>query len=245
MALTNKIDWQQESWNPTTGCTPISKGCKNCYALSRAKKLRENGYKSYTDGFELKLHRERLNKPFTFKKPSRIFVDSMSDLFHEDVPLEFIQQVFDVIRQCPQHLFLIVTKRAEVLVKYSNDLNWYNNIIIAVTVEHSDYKYRLDLLRKVPVKNKAVFFEPLLDEIGEVDLSGIKWAFVGGESGMNYRPVKKEWIYQVKEQCDKQGCTFIFKQWGGLNRFLSGNELDGKLYHNIPTVDNVLQPTLF
>lgn len=236
----NTMDWSEESWNPTTGCTPISIGCKNCYALPRAKRLQNDGFGSYADGFKLTLHENRFKKPFTIKKPSRIFVDSMSDLFHEDVPLEFIQEVFEIISQNPQHLFLILTKRAELLYEYRNRLPWTNNLIMVVTVEHWSYKNRIDLLRETVAIHKAVFFEPLLSEMGDTDLTGIKWAFVGGESGKNFRPVQKDWILGVKNQCEKQNCTFIFKQWGGNPRWKYGNKLNGNIYFDIPTVENLL-----
>lgn len=234
------LDWHEVSWNPTTGCSAISKGCGNCYALPIARKLMNKGVKNYGDGFDLKIHPERLKMQFGTVRRNRIFVDSMSDLFHEQVPIEFIKRVFAVIENNPRHLFLIVTKRAEQLSRYHSVLNWHKNLLMAVTVEHSDYKYRIKLLQETGAINKVVFFEPLLNDIGEVDLTGIKWAFVGGESGDGFRPVQKEWIYSIKYQCDKQGCKFVFKQWGGNPRWKKGNQLDGKYYINIPTVENCL-----
>lgn len=236
----NKIDWHEDQWNPITGCTQISKGCSNCYAKEIAENMQKIGYSKYSNGFKLKLHPQLLNKTFGVVKRQRIFVNSMSDLFHENIPFDFISQVFKVIVSNPRQLFLIVTKRAEQLNKLHKELPWPRNLLMAVTVEHSDYKYRIKLLQETGAVHKVVFFEPLLNEIGAVDLTGINWAFVGGESGKGFRPVQKEWIYSIKEQCDNQGCTFVFKQWGGYPRWKNGNQLDGKYYHDIPTVENCL-----
>ena len=235
-----KGDWSEKPWNPTTGCTPISMGCANCYAIPRAEKMQFDGVSKYLGGFKLNLHPGQLNRDFDIWKPSRIFVNSMSDLFHKDVPLEFIQQVFAVIAANPKHLFLILTKRAEIMYEYRNDLPWPQNLLMGVTVEHAEYKYRIDLLRDTKAVYKVVFFEPLLGEMGEVDLTGIQWAFVGGESGPGYRRVNKIWVRELKEQCDKQGCTFIFKQWGGEFRNKNGCNLDGQTYLDFPTVENCL-----
>ncbi len=236
----NITEWSEESWNPTTGCTPISMGCANCYAIPRAEKMQFDGISKYSGGFKLTLHPGQLNRNFDSLKPSRIFVNSMSDLFHKDVPLEFIQQVFSVIAANTKHLFLILTKRAEIMHQYRNDLIWPANLLMGVTVEHAEYKHRIDLLRETKALYKVVFFEPLLGEMGEVDLTGIQWTFVGGESGPNFRGVKKDWVRSLKEQCDKQGCTFVFKQWGGYPREKYGCCLDGIYYQDMPTVENCL-----
>jgi protein gp37 len=215
-------------------------GCANCYAIPLAERMKFDGVNKYSGGFKLTLHPGQLTRKFDGLKPSRIFVNSMSDLFHTDVPLEFIQQVFAVIAANPRHLFLVLTKRAEVMYKYKDELIWPKNLLMGVTVEHSDYKYRIDLLRDTKAIYKVIFFEPLLDEIGEVDLTGIHWAFVGGESGPNFRGVKPAWVRSLKEQCDLQGCPFVFKQWGGNPRERYGCRLDGKFYDDMPTIENCL-----
>lgn len=240
MTYKYKGDWSQVSWNPTTGCTPISKGCAHCYAIPLAERMKFDGVDKYTGGFKLSLHPHLLRRNFDDFKPSRIFVNSMSDLFHIDVPLEFIQQVFEFIAANQKHLFLILTKRAEIMHQYRNELPWPKNLLMGVSVEHADYKYRIDLLRDTKAKYKVVFFEPLLGEMGDVDLTGIQWAFVGGESGPRFRRVNKVWVCGLKEQCDKQGCTFVFKQWGGEDRKRYGCNLDGQTYLDFPTIENCL-----
>ena len=164
----------------------------------------------------------------------------MSDLFHKDIPLDYIKQVFNVIGDNSQHLFMAVTKRAEILNKYHTQLPWPDNLIMAVSVEHPKYNYRLKLLQETNARHKAVFFEPLLGDLGELDLTGMKWAFVGGESGPGARVMEKQWVASIKNQCDEQGCTFIFKQWGGSQREKKGCELDGIRYDDIPNVENYL-----
>lgn len=240
----NITEWGEMSWNPTTGCTPISIGCAHCYALPLAERMKFDGVEKYTRGFNLTLHPGQLIRNFDGLNPSRIFVNSMSDLFHEDVPLDFIKKVFAVIASNTKHLFLVLTKRAELMFQYRNDLIWPRNLLMGVTVEHAEYKYRIDLLRETKGQYKVVFFEPLLGDVGEVDLTGIQWAFVGGESGPNFRGVKKEWILSLKGQCDGQGCTFVFKQWGGYPREKYGCCLDGIYYQDIPTVENCLRHDL-
>jgi len=193
------------------------------------------GQSKYQNGFNLTLHPEALQEPYKRKKPTRILCCSMSDLFHKDVPLDYIKQVFQVICDNPHHLFMVVTKRAENLYEYHSELQWPDNILQAVSVEHPKYKCRLKLLQQTQAKHKVAFFEPLLEDLGELDLSGIGWAFVGGESGPGARGMENDWVLNIKEQCDEQGCTFIFKQWGGPQREQRGCELDGKRYDSIPT----------
>jgi len=233
-------EWSEMSWNPTTGCTPISKGCGRCYAISRAEKMQFDGVSKYSGGFKLTLHPELLKRNFDVFKPSRIFVNSMSDVFHRDVPLEFIQQVFDVIVRNPKHLFLVLTKRAERMYEYRNSLPWPKNVLIGVTVESAEYKDRIRLLQEIDAVNKCVFMEPLLGPIGEVDLTGVKWVLCGGESGEGFREVQKDWVRGVKEQCDNQGCTFVLKQWSSTYRGTYPCHLDGIYYQDIPTVENCL-----
>ena len=237
MSKGNIVEWSEKPWNPITGCDPLSKGCENCYAKKIAAWCHRMGQSKYQNGFNLTLHSEALLEPYKRKKPTRILCCSMSDLFHKDIPLEYIQQVFQVICDNPQHLFMIVTKRAEILNKYHSQLPWPDNVLQAVSVEHSRYKYRLKLLQETNAKKKVAFFEPLLGNLGDLDLSGIDWAFVGGESGPGARTMEKEWVLSIKEKCDEQGCTFIFKQWAGNQRENRGCLLDGKRYDNIPSIE--------
>ena len=236
MKKDNIVEWSEKPWNPITGCNPISMGCENCYAKRIAAWCHGMGQQKYKNKFELTLHPDALPEPYRWKKPKRILVCSMSDLFHKDIPLDYIKQVFNVIGDNPQHLFMAVTKRAEILNKYHSQLSWPENLLMAVSVEHPNYNYRLKLLQETNAIHKVAFFEPLLGDLGELDLKGIKWAFVGGESGSGARVMEKEWVNSIKNQCDEQGCTFIFKQWGGSQREKKGCELDGKRYDDIPNV---------
>lgn len=233
-------EWSEISWNPTTGCTPISMGCARCYVIPLAEKMKFDGVSKYSGGFKLTLHPELLNRNFNALAPSRIFVNSMSDLYHPDVPLEFIQRVFEVIANNPKHLFLVLTKRAELMYDYRNSLSCPKNLLLGVTVEHADYKDRIRLLQEIDAAHKCVFFEPLLGDIGDVDLTGIGWALVGGESGPGFRQVQKEWVRGIKEQCVNQGCTFVLKQWASLRRGTYSCHLDGTFYQDIPTIANCL-----
>jgi protein gp37 len=234
----NIVEWSEKPWNPITGCNPISMGCENCYAKKIAKWCQRMSQKKYENGFKLTLHPDSLDEPYRWKKPKRILVCSMSDVFHMDVPLDYIQQVIQVICDNPQHLFMIVTKRAEILHQYHSKLPWPDNLLQAVSVEHAQYKYRLNLLQETKTKHKVAFFEPLLGDLGELNLSGIGWAFVGGESGPDARGIEKDWVLNIRDQCNEQGCTFIIKQWGGPHREQKGCELDGKRYDDIPCIAN-------
>ena len=234
MAQKSKIEWTENTWNPVTGCTKMSDGCKNCYAYKMALRLQSMGQEKYKDGFNVAMHPSCLNDPYTWKKPSTVFVNSMSDLFHDDVPIEFIKQVFAVMNDTPQHAYQILTKRADRLAKVANNLNWTPNIWQGVTVENIKFVDRIDFLRNIPAQIKFISFEPLLDTVGELDLSNINWAIVGGESGIGARPIQEEWILNIKEQCEKQNVLFYFKQWGGTNKKKNGRELLGKTWDNIP-----------
>ena len=240
--MRNIVEWEQIPWNPVSGCTPISMGCAHCYALRIAQRHQYNGSKKYADGFNLTFHPELLSRRFSALPPSRIFVNSMSDLMHEQIPLPYIQEVFSVIAANSKHLFLVLTKRAELLHQYNPSLSWPANLLMGVTVEHRNYIDRIRLLQETNAIFKVIFFEPLLGDIGEVDLTGINFAFIGGESGPNFRPLNRDWIYSIKEQCDKQGCTFILKHFGGYPKEANGCLLDGIRYDDIPTVENCLHP---
>lgn len=230
----SKIEWTESTWNPITGCTKISAGCKNCYAESMSKRLKAMGQANYKNAFKLTLHEQVLEYPIQWKKPQTIFVNSMSDLFHEQVPDYFIFSVFEVMRQAHWHQFQILTKRSERLAKLSSKLAWHKNVWIGVSVENESVENRIDDLRWVPAAIRFVSFEPLLGPLSSLDLSNIDWVIVGGESGPKFRPMKKEWVMQIKEQCYKQNVPFFFKQWGGINKKKTGRLLEGRTWDERP-----------
>ncbi|TVR61712.1 MAG: phage Gp37/Gp68 family protein [Candidatus Competibacteraceae bacterium] len=216
MATQSTIEWTEQTWNPTTGCTKISSGCKNCYAEIMARRLQAMGASGYNNGFKLALHPERLEQPLRRKKPTLYFVNSMSDLFHEDIPDEFLDQVFSVIRQTPQHTYQILTKRADRLPRYFARQACPQNVWLGVSVEDRRHGVpRIDHLRQVDACIRFLSVEPLLEDLGQLDLTSIHWVIVGGESGHKARPMREEWVANVKEQTDEAGAAFFFKQWGG------------------------------
>jgi protein gp37 len=235
---TTKIEWTESTWNPITGCTKISSGCKFCYAEVMAKRLQAMRQEKYINGFELTLHPEVLKEPKSWKKGRMIFVNSMSDLFHKDVPIEYIQQIFQVIKENPRHVFQVLTKRADVLRYYDSEgwLEWPHNLWMGVTVEDSTVTKRIDLLRKTGARVKFLSCEPLLTSLPEMNLEGIDWVIVGGESGRTPRPINEEWVIDIKEQCQKANVAFYFKQWGGTNKKKNGSVLSGKLYKEMPVL---------
>lgn len=235
MALSSPIEWTESTWNPVTGCTKISPGCKNCYAKRMAERLRLMGQPNYANGFALTLQPQALELPLRWKKPQRIFVNSMSDLFHKDVPLEYIRQVFDVMGQAHWHQFQVLTKRSERLASVSDDLTWPTNVWMGVSVETAQYRSRIDDLRRTGAAVKFLSLEPLLGPLGALDLTGINWAIVGGESGPRSRPMKREWVVDIRRQCRSARVAFFFKQWGGVNKKKTGRELDGRTYDEMPT----------
>jgi protein gp37 len=239
MAINSKIEWTGNTWNPVTGCTQISDGCLNCYAMKMAKRLKLMGNKKYANGFDVTTHEGCLNDPLAWKKPSMVFVNSMSDLYHENVPDDYIRKVFEVMNSSPQHTFQLLTKRPERLVSIANNLEWAANIWQGVTVENEKYVERIDLLKQTPAQTKFISFEPLLADVGVIDLSGIDWAIVGGESGPKSRPIELEWILSIKNQCEKQEVLFYFKQWGGMNKKKTGRELLGRTWDAIPKMSFV------
>ena len=234
------IEWTESTWNPVTGCTKISEGCVHCYAEILARRLKAMGQKNYINGFDVTLHPQALSIPLKWKKARRIFVNSMSDLFHKEVPLSFIQQVFDIMNKALWHKFQILTKRAERLAELMNALPWTKNIWMGVTIESDSYLYRLELLRNVPASIKFLSLEPLLGPIHEIDLSNIDWVIVGGESGPGARPMDKDWVIDIKEQCKKENVPFFFKQWGGVNKKKAGRIIDGKTYDEMPKLDSFI-----
>ncbi|MBN1972463.1 MAG: phage Gp37/Gp68 family protein [Sedimentisphaerales bacterium] len=231
----SKIEWTESTWNPVTGCSKISPGCLNCYAKRMALRLKAMGQPNYRNGFKVTCHRETLELPLRWKKPQMIFVNSMSDLFHENVPDDFIMDIFSTMRRAKQHQYQILTKRAERLAQLSPELPWQNNIWMGVTVESEDYKHRIDYLRFTSAYIKFLSLEPLLTDIGELDLNEIDWVIVGGESGPGARPMKIEWVRNIREQCLAQKVPFFFKQWGGINKKKTGRLLDGRTWDKMPT----------
>lgn len=234
MAVCSKIEWTENTWNPVTGCSKISDGCSNCYAYNLSLRLQRMGNEKYSNGFKLTPHERCLEEPFKWKKPSLIFVNSMSDLFHEEIPLEFIKKVFNVMNKASWHTFQVLTKRAERLLEVSSSLSWTPNIWQGVTVENDFFKGRIDYLKNVPAVVRFASFEPLIGEIKEVDLSEIAWVIVGGESGVEAREMKPEWVISLKRQCEEQGTMFYFKQWGGKNKKKNGRTLMGKTWNDMP-----------
>ena len=234
-----KIEWTESTWNPVTGCTKISSGCKYCYAEIMARRLQSMGQEKYTNGFNLTLHHVTLNEPYTWKKPMVIFVNSMSDLFHNDVPVQFIKDVFRVMKENPHHVFQVLTKRADLLLYYDREgyLEWTHNIWMGVTVEDNTVTKRIDLLRQTGARIKFLSCEPLLTGLSGMNLQGINWVIVGGESGRNPRPIQEEWILDIKDQCRMANVPFYFKQWGGTNKKKNGKSLHGKQYTEIPEIN--------
>lgn len=230
------IEWTGSTWNPVTGCTKISPGCKHCYAERMAKRLKAMGQPNYATGFELALHPRSLELPLTWKKPQTIFVNSMSDLFLDEVPTEFIKQVFDVMRRAHWHTFQVLTKRSERLMTLCPELMWAPNIWMGVSVENADYTCRIDQLRAIGAEVKFLSMEPLLGPVPALNLEGIDWVIVGGESGPGARPMKEEWVVEIKDQCLRAQVPFFFKQWGGVRKKKAGKELQGRTWEQMPKV---------
>lgn len=244
MATKSNIEWTESTWNPLTGCTKVSPGCKNCYAERLAMRLQAMGQPNYVNGFELTMHEHALELPLRWKKPQTIFVNSMSDLFQEDVPIEFIQKVFEVMRRAYWHRFQILTKRSERLLELSPQLSWAPNIWMGVSVENQDYTFRIDHLHETGAKIKFLSLEPLLGPLHELDLEQIDWVIVGGESGPGARPMLKSWVVDIHKQCKKAKTPFFFKQWGGRNKKKTGRELDGRTWDEMPATSTQESPQL-
>lgn len=241
----SRIEWTDATWNPTTGCDRTSPGCDNCYALTLAKRLKAMGVAKYRNdgdprtsgpGFGLTLHPDTLNLPRSWRIPRTIFVNSMSDLFHQDVPEGYIRQVFQVIAETPQHQYQVLTKRSKRLASLGPNLDWPPNLWMGVSVENSKYRFRLDHLRRVDAAVRFVSAEPLLGPLHNLDLDGIHWLIAGGESGPRARPVEGEWLLDLRDQCADAGVSFFFKQWGGRTPKANGRELDGRTWDEYPTV---------
>ena len=234
------VEWTEKSWNPITGCDKISSGCANCYAVEAAQGyLRRWKNPRYTNGFNLTLHEDLLELPMKWKKPKQVFPCSMSDIFHEGIPSEFIKKLFETMNRCAQHTFIVLTKRAERMLELAPTIHWSDNIWLGVTVEEARYTGRIESLKQTVADNKFVCAEPLLSDLGELDLQGIDWVVVGGESGKDSRPCKEEWVIQLRDQCLAQEVAFTFKQWGGRFRKRNGSLLQGQYYHEMPVSNQV------
>ena len=228
------IEWTDATWNPVTGCTKISPGCKHCYAERMAKRLKMMGQANYRNGFEITLQPHMLELPLKWKTPKRIFVNSMSDLFHTDVPFPYIEDVFAVMRQAHWHQYQVLTKRSERLLELSPRLEWAPHIWMGVSVENRNYLGRIDDLRETKAHVKFLSLEPLLGPLHELNLRGIDWAIVGGESGPGARPIDAAWVTDIRDQCLRAGVAFFFKQWGGVQKKKTGRELEGRTWNEMP-----------
>jgi len=236
MATKTNIEWTEMTWNPVTGCKKISPGCKHCYAETLSKRLKTMGAERYRDGFRVTMHEDLVELPMKWKRARIVFVNSMSDLFQEQVPLTFIRRVFETMEQCPQHQFQVLTKRAERLVEFADQLPWSTNIWMGVSIESQEYAYRARLLRTVPAAVRFLSVEPLLGRIDRLPLRGIHWVIVGGESGPGARPMKQNWVENIFRQCRDQDVPFFFKQWGGVQKHRTGRELFGRTFDEMPAV---------
>jgi protein gp37 len=234
LATKSGIEWTESTWNPLTGCTKISPGCKNCYAERMAKRLKAMGQPNYINGFRLTLHEHALEKPLGWKKPQMIFVNSMSDMFHKDVPLRFIQRVFEVMRRASWHTFQILTKRSERLLELDYQLDWPSNVWMGVSVENEPYSFRINQLRQTDAKIKFLSLEPLLGPLPNLDLLDIDWVIVGGESGPGARPLEHHWVFDIRDQCQAASVPFFFKQWGGVRKKRNGRLLEGRTWDELP-----------
>lgn len=237
MATVSTIEWTEMTWNPVTGCTKLSQGCKHCYAERLAQRFW--GDRPFTD---VQVHEDRLDQPRRWRKPRTIFVNSMSDLFHEAVPVEFIARVFEVMQDSPQHTFQVLTKRAARLAELAPTLPWPENVWMGVSVEDARVVERIDLLRNVPAAIRFLSLEPLIGPLGRLQLGGIDWVIVGGESGPGARPMEAKWVEATLRQCRTAGVAFFFKQWGGVQKAASGRELHGRTYDEYPVARIALAP---
>lgn len=243
MSDRSSIEWTEASWNPVTGCSKISPGCRNCYAERMARRLMGAGHPHYRTGFRVAAHDDALDIPLRWKRPRMIFVNSMSDLFHEDVPDEFIQKVFAVMRQANWHIFQVLTKRSERLARLGQLIDWPGNVWMGVSCETKRFLFRADHLRETGAAVKFLSLEPLLGPMPDLNLEGIYWVIVGGESGPGARPMRREWVTEIRDQCVRAGVPFFFKQWGGQNKKEAGRVLDGREWNEMPSL-GLVSPVL-
>ena len=236
MSAGSTIEWTESTWNPLTGCTKISAGCTHCYAERMALRLQAMGQPNYTNGFRLTLHPHVLEAPLGWKRPQMIFVNSMSDLFHRDVPTEFILRVFDIMNRACWHTFQLLTKRSDRLVELSPEICWPGNVWMGVSVESQEYRFRVDHLRQTGAQVKFLSLEPLLGPLPGLDLTGIHWVIVGGESGPGARPLQERWVLDIRDQCRESQVPFFFKQWGGVRKKRAGRLLEGRTWDAMPAL---------
>jgi protein gp37 len=236
MALNSTIEWTDATWNPVTGCTQVTAGCDHCYALAFAERFRGVPNHPYEQGFDLRLWPDRLELPFRWRKPRRIFVNSMSDLFHADVPEDFIRRVFDTMVEADHHIYQVLTKRPQRLAKLAPSLPWPDHVWVGVSIESNDVAWRADFLRKVPAAVRFISAEPLLGPIDQVKLDGIHWVITGGESGLRHRPCDPDWVREARDHCLSCNVAYFHKQWGGRTSKSGGRELDGRTWDEMPTV---------
>ncbi|HEX8278975.1 MAG TPA: phage Gp37/Gp68 family protein [Segetibacter sp.] len=236
----SSIEWTEMTWNPSTGCSKISAGCKHCYAEVMTRRLKAMEIEKYKDGFKVRVHEDALSVPFSWKKPKVVFVNSMSDLFHPEVSFSFIEKVFEVMNNTPHHTYQVLTKRAERLYELHSLLNWTANIWMGVSVENEEVVNRIDLLRDTNAAVKFLSCEPLIGPLSKLNLSNINWVIVGGESGRKARPMEEAWVWSIQQQCVKAKVPFFFKQWGGVNKKKTGRQLGGRTYDDIPRIQNSL-----
>ena len=234
MGINSQIEWTESTWNPVTGCTKISPGCAHCYAERMARRLKAMGQPNYRNGFLVTVHDHTLELPLGWSKPQTVFVNSMSDLFHDDVPADFIRRVFEVMQQAHWHRFQVLTKRSARLVELAPLLPWPENVWMGVTVESSDFIHRIDDLRQVPAAVRFLSLEPLLGTLPGLDLTDIDWVIVGGESGPGARAMAEAWVLEIRDQCHRAGVPFFFKQWGGVNKKKAGRVLGGRTWDGMP-----------
>jgi len=232
----SRIEWTEMTWNPVTGCTKVSSGCAHCYAETMARRLKAMGAKKYKNGFRVSLHPETLADPYRWKKPRTVFVNSMSDLLHKDVPTEFIEDIFQVMKDCRQHRFQVLTKRSSRLLEINERLEWPTNVWMGVSVENGTQLDRIAELSSSGAHVKFLSLEPLLGPLPDLSLDGIHWVIAGGESGPRARPIEQEWVLDIRDQCSEAGVPFFFKQWGGKNKKKTGRLLEGKLYDEMPAI---------
>lgn len=235
MADNSHIEWTDATWNPVTGCTKISPGCKHCYAERLANRLQAMGQSNYLNGFKVTLQPQMLEVPLNWKSPKRIFVNSMSDLFHANVPFNYINRVFDVMRRADWHQYQVLTKRSDRLLELSTKLNWDEQIWMGVSVENEQYMHRIDDLRKTEAAVKFLSLEPLLGPLPKLNLKGIDWVIVGGESGPGARPMNPKWATELRDQCLRANVPFFFKQWGGIQKKKTGRSLEGRTWDEMPS----------
>jgi protein gp37 len=239
MAQKSSIEWTESTWNPVTGCTKISAGCAHCYAQRMAKRLKAMGQPRYRNEFKVTLQPDALDTPLHWRRPRMIFVNSMSDLFHEEVPADYIAKVFAVMQEASRHTFQVLTKRPERAAELAPNLPWPANVWMGTTIENADYLYRINSLIKIPAKIRFLSLEPLLGPLPNLPLKEIHWVIFGGESGPEARPMDSTWVFQIRDQCQKSHVPFFFKQWGGVNKSLAGRELGGLMWSEMPFFDEI------